>query len=343
VNWQSAGRNFPRHAPVFIVNTTLAGFDCRFGFYGQWLDVNGDGKLDFMCAREGAFAFYDVSTLPFRDVSHRVPAIADGVDTAIADFDGDGRDDIFVVQGRDSLSGAVQVGGKSVEAALMGGDKSFRFVSEGAVTFELYWSKLQREGKAWLDNIRIGASGRRPTAIPFTLDPRDPSVAGMPSSSATPAIHIGVDPRTHRWTVRHPTGDEWSNTYFVVSSTSWVWGVESTGLWPLDRPVAPLLLLNRGTRYENRASAAGLSEPIPCISAVAEDFDNDGDVDLYLACSNAVTNLPNILYENRGNGTFVKVSGAGGARGGWGREGSARGPGRCACPRSRSGRTPGRA
>ena len=43
-------------------------------------------------------------------------------------------------------------------------------------------------------------------------------------------------------------------------------------------------------------------------------FDNDMDVDAYVVAS-ASDNLPNILYENQGDGTFVAVPDAGGAAG----------------------------
>ena len=39
------------------------------------------------------------------------------------------------------------------------------------------------------------------------------------------------------------------------------------------------------------------------------------DVDLYLACRTGASNIPNILYENLGNGTFRQVADAGGAAG----------------------------
>ena len=45
-----------------------------------------------------------------------------------------------------------------------------------------------------------------------------------------------------------------------------------------------------------------------CSSAAAADFDNDMDVDLYLVCTETVANQPNILLENKGNGTFRKLN-----------------------------------
>ena len=64
-----------------------------------------------------------------------------------------------------------------------------------------------------------------------------------------------------------------------------------------------------------RTEAAGLDAPVQCVSATAGDFDNDMDLDLYLACRTGAGNIPNILYENLGNGTFAQVPDAGGAAG----------------------------
>jgi len=84
------------------------------------------------------------------------------------------------------------------------------------------------------------------------------------------------------------------------------------------------LYLNTGDGFRDSTSTAGFSNPTICRSVAAGDFDNDMDLDIYLVCSLWVenweivsqsNNLPNILYENLGNGTFLEVPNAGGAKG----------------------------
>jgi hypothetical protein len=76
----------------------------------------------------------------------------------------------------------------------------------------------------------------------------------------------------------------------------------------LDRPAKPALYLNKPGGFQTAdLNLAGLNEEIPSIDVVHGDFDNDGDVDLYVVNREAVRNVANILYENLGNATFAKV------------------------------------
>ena len=73
--------------------------------------------------------------------------------------------------------------------------------------------------------------------------------------------------------------------------------------------------MNYSGGYADGTVAAGLDKPVQCVSVTAGDFDNDMDVDLYFACRTGASNLPNIVYENLGNGTFREVANAAGAVG----------------------------
>jgi len=86
-----------------------------------------------------------------------------------------------------------------------------------------------------------------------------------------------------------------------------------------------LLEFNTGTGFEHQTELD--SKFSSCHGAVGGDFDNDMDVDIFMVCSilgiveeegadRTNVQLPNILYENLGNGTFILVKDAGGAEGG---------------------------
>lgn len=95
-----------------------------------------------------------------------------------------------------------------------------------------------------------------------------------------------------------------------------LFAVQSGGL-PPGRPAGAGSRLFRQTargRFEDVTEAAGI-DTRACYGqgAIAADYDGDGHVDLYL------TNFgPNVLYRNRGDGTFEDVTArAGVAAGGW--------------------------
>ena len=96
----------------------------------------------------------------------------------------------------------------------------------------------------------------------------------------------------------------------------------------LDPLLDDKLFIHNGEVFKDRTKNSGFKNPTSCRAVVAGDFDNDTDVDIYLVCSIYATptlspkdvdfyekNLPNILYENLGNGKFVLHPNAGGAEG----------------------------
>ncbi len=56
-------------------------------------------------------------------------------------------------------------------------------------------------------------------------------------------------------------------------------------------------------RFAERTQAAGVENSGCGMGAVAADYDNDGDADLYITCYGA-----NILYRNQGDGRFADVT-----------------------------------
>ena len=75
------------------------------------------------------------------------------------------------------------------------------------------------------------------------------------------------------------------------------------------------LLINTPEGFEDKSFSSGLGIPTSCRSAVTADFDNDMDLDIFLVCGSYSENLPNILYENLGDATFLKIPKAAGADG----------------------------
>ena len=76
------------------------------------------------------------------------------------------------------------------------------------------------------------------------------------------------------------------------------------GAW-FNSPVRPSLLSNNGDgTFSDVTGESGLIEPLNSNSAAWADYDNDGCLDLFIACERQ----PNRLYHNEGNGTFFEVA-----------------------------------
>ena len=76
------------------------------------------------------------------------------------------------------------------------------------------------------------------------------------------------------------------------------------GAW-VPHAVRPTLLRGSGDgRFTDVTAESGLLEPVNSNAAAWADYDNDGWVDLFIACERQ----PNRLFRNRGNGTFEEVA-----------------------------------
>jgi hypothetical protein len=318
----------------FTETTSDAKLLCKRFHYGHLLDVTNDGRLDLLCSDERLFPqkIYDTEPFPWRKVYDNaspapyLPAVRTTVDSVLADFDNDGRVDLFVLGGSQLRPSSVdQHSATRFESQLTGGIKGFRYVTTGKVTYTVDWNKQDERSTTDLWRIEIGAGARHPAALEFTLDPANPDVRGMPPAPTQqwqiPVMQIGYDAATHRWTtvirtkLSQTSPGVFSEAYLQVASTSSITDLVGTGLWPTDKAARPTLLMNRSGGFIDDTVRAGLDAPVQCVSAVPGDFDNDMDVDLYLACRTGASNLENVLYENLGDGTFRRVAGAGGATG----------------------------
>jgi hypothetical protein len=319
---------------TFTETTGTAKLVCTRFHYGHLYDANNDNQLDLLCPSEAKFPqkIYDTSTIPWRKMFDATnpapffPVVEKVVDSVLADFDDDGRLDIFLLSGVQLRPASVVRGDSNhLEAQLTGGTKGFKFVSDGPATFDAAWNKSDNDTTVNFRRIEIGATGWNPSTMPFTLDPANANVHGFPPAVANqadlPIMQVGFNPTTKLWTVviqtkLTPTSPNvFSEAYVQVDTALPYTNLSPTGLWPSDKPARPTLLLNKVGGYVDSTATAGLGTPVQCVSVTTADFDNDADLDLYLACRTGASNIANVLYENLGNGTFQVVADAGGAAG----------------------------
>ncbi|MGC1508459.1 CRTAC1 family protein, partial [Ketobacter sp.] len=331
-SWSMQQNPLSKH---FFDSSIATGFDIGDAQdFGILIDLNGDTSLEYIGVPEGIFpqVAYDMSTLPFRNITANIPPVPLVVDTAIADFNGDQLNDILLVRGRIRRSQSKQFGPALVEtwftASAGSDDKTIRFKSPGG--------NLQIDMHSFLGLVRyhFGAGGYHPeaearldtTAYRFNLEASNPLNYGIKPHSATLpddlGIYIGYNPLTQVWEIDLANGGKYTTAYFVIKSSAPVSDLEIEGLNNIDFPIEPLVLLNTGSGFDGYGSPltpasqiGDLNNAVSCSGAAAGDFDNDMDQDVYLVCSGGVENLANLLYENRGDGRFDLVADAGGAAG----------------------------
>ncbi|VEP11584.1 conserved hypothetical protein [Hyella patelloides LEGE 07179] len=270
-------------------------------------------------------------------------------DSVIGDFNNDGFNDIFVVRSRtDVLASNVFQGSDSIVSAdlLLQGESEigFSFQTGGDIAVDVF-NFVGTAANLDPSEVFIGSSGRNPsnaelaaftdtegalketanvvnTDVPnFVLSPDDNSTIGITEDRSQKGLYIGYEPGSQTWEVLLSSPNN-ENIQVAIDSTQSIFNLNSTGFdtpedfADLNGVPDVLWIYNPDTgRYEDRSAAAGVNNNTMAQSTVSGDFDNDGDLDLYLANANPTFNEPNILYDNQGDGTFVTVPQAGGAAG----------------------------
>ena len=295
--------------------------------FAQLADLSGDGTLELIIYSQPS-RVYALGTMPLRDITNRLvfpnqTFVQDGV---IEDFDGDGRNDIFLVRSRPgrwrsefaSPRPVVQTGLLEVKGMLVAGDthgaKVVQFRTEGAITLQLYppWTP-ENERAIASPNVRIGSRLQPAEQLSFSVAPPDAALTGLAEGAAQHRNEVSLtyDTALHHWVLR----SDIRHIHFVVQSSQPIDQLQTEGFPPTSGELPNVLLLRRGEQLVSHPLFGEAAVPTACHSAVAGDFDNDMDLDLYLVCAGTVENLPNRLYENDGKGTFRLVPEAGGASG----------------------------
>ena len=211
------------------------------------------------------------------------------------------------------------------------GEKGFSFKTNGEVRFEIHSVWATR-----LHHLAIGEAGYELTAfngefIPndpirnvasfaCVLTPDDPRVVGLKPRPENElwGMYVGYAPNSDRWTVLYHTKPDiqtnWTGFEALIEANEPIVEVEPINFSTYDLSYQPRSVLL--TSQENKfAPVPTFFEELEGRSVAAGDFDNDMDIDLYVVRSSSISNFPNQLYENRGDGTFVPFAGAGRAEG----------------------------
>ena len=292
---------------------------CRAGTSAIASDFFNTGSLIYLCSSSSKIieTAYDTNfgNLPFTDVSDKFDHIGSVPDVVLADFNNDLKMDMFALRGIIRPVGAQRISDNRIEAWISRGGTadyfaSYSFSASGPITIDVYARNVNKNRR---HNIHIGSSAYNPSSVPFTLSPSDADVWGSQYAPEYRAygLHVEYDEVDELWTVTLSGGGSGSSEgAFIAVDGNGLSEPVIDGLIFMDSPVAPRFLLNNGNRLVN-SNSRGIGN-IMCGGIAAADFDNDMDIDLYLACRTSIENTENRLYLNNGSGTFTLASNTGG-------------------------------
>lgn len=272
-------------------------------------DLHGPTSKNLMFVSPATQKLYEF-TWPLSALSNTNTARVS--DAATADFNNDFKPDFFYARhASESAFHQPSTNECRVLFRLAANEEhGFRFAATSDVGFQLEWSPYQTIP------VFIGSGGINPTGQAFQLSSSDANNHGIYAHTpgATEAIYIGYDTAVSEWEIYYSaTGN--NQVAVTLQSASPITPVTSIGFDIIPPGDVPSLFFHTATGFALASATAGFTDSLYAAAVVAGDFDNDMDVDIFIACQNSIINTPDLLFENDGNGNFTIVPGAAGAAG----------------------------
>lgn len=247
-------------------------------------------------------------------------------DVVAGDFDNDGAIDLFLARKNPGGRVALARGGESELTAQIEltpqnakDPTAFRFRTEGTLKVTLAG---QNANDLVAADVKIGEQASSPTSLNFELAADVARGLPKPPGSDRPGVLIG-SPKLGHWQIEFHArpevfGDKAKPRYLTIriESSTAIDDVEALGDAAKDEAASARLFMNRGGKLVEESDKRGANAvPITAVNAVAGDFDNDMDLDIFVLGSGDAGKTANLLLLNNGKGEFEVVRRAGGASG----------------------------
>ncbi|HEX5787954.1 MAG TPA: VCBS repeat-containing protein, partial [Woeseiaceae bacterium] len=197
--------------------------------FAHFIDINDDGTLELVCAARGEWPYlaYDITNIPFVDVTASLPSLGNVNSVIVGDFDRNLRTDVLMIRGSTRPSGAAFANSQRVEAwfARNPGDPSnygFNFQTGGSITMTVWNRDLSRNEAPFVTNLNQGQSGCN-------------------SQFADYQVCATWNGGQNRWDVHMP--DE-GQAYIIIESTQNISNLNEVGLSNRDLPIPARMYFN---------------------------------------------------------------------------------------------------
>ena len=289
--------------------------------------LNEDRHPEVVCrlmGKDRPLQVFDTGTTPARTLDLLPNTAFD--DIVAGDFDNDGRIDLFLARKNPGGSIALARGGESELTAQIAltpqnvkEPAAFRFNTAGALEVTLAG---QHTGDLVPADVKIGEQATQPANLNFGLVADTARGLPKPPVGDRPAVLIG-SPKPGQWQIEFHAQPEVfggktkpRHLSIRIHSTATIEDVEALGDGVKDETAPQRLFMNRGGKLVDEGDKRGVNEiRIAAVNAVAGDFDNDMDLDIFVLGSGDAGKTPNLLLLNNGKGEFEVVRHAGGAAG----------------------------
>ena len=281
-------------------------------------DMNGNSKTDVIVANRDSIKIYSLS--PSGQFQLRTLIETSNLrDLSVADFNGDLLPDLFLARGLKTGTDVTLFNENTIHAMSR---VSIPRPSSGA-TFRTQGSiqeKILDDDLAYY-TLHVGQNLIVDSLFftqEFNLNPAFGQVQGFQNpvpTSAEKHVYIGLLP-----------DGSWRFELESFNSVGSIIGLEVISQNPITEfqpfgmklPNAghiDQLLINQGNYTFVASQDPVFSLQEFSLNSTCGDYDNDRDVDIYVQCSGQAKNRPDYMYENNGDGTFIRHENPWGVRG----------------------------
>jgi hypothetical protein len=310
----------------FADATPLLKPDSRSAPFCVLTAINDDRYPEVVCRLMGKrpVQVFDTATAPARTLDLLPDSAFE--DVAAGDFDNDGRVDLFMARKNPGGRVALARGGESELTAQIeltpknaAEPTAFRFRTPGNLTVTLAG---QHTGDLVAGDVKLGQAATTPSSLEFELAADATRGLPQPPGGDRPSVLIG-SPKPGNWQIEFHArpemfGGKSKKRYLTIRihSTAPIEDVEALADGTTDETAPARLFMNRGGKLVEESDKRNVNAvAISAANAVAGDFDNDMDLDIFVLGSSDAGRTANLLLLNNGKGEFEVVRHAGGASG----------------------------